>query len=58
MHRVDYQVHLSGQYVQSVILRRSPFFHNLKLLVQGDIFLNTSLTEAFCVALLEAVSCG
>ncbi|VDP67412.1 unnamed protein product [Echinostoma caproni] len=28
------------------------------LLVQGDIFLNTSLTEAFCVALLEAVSCG
>ncbi|THD18392.1 Phosphatidylinositol N-acetylglucosaminyltransferase subunit A [Fasciola hepatica] len=28
------------------------------LLVQGDIFVNTSLTEAFCVALLEAVSCG
>ncbi|CAH8511288.1 unnamed protein product [Schistosoma rodhaini] len=28
------------------------------LLIQGDIFLNTSLTEAFCIAILEAVSCG
>ncbi|TGZ61405.1 hypothetical protein CRM22_008010 [Opisthorchis felineus] len=28
------------------------------VLIQGDIFLNTSLTEAFCIALLEAVSCG
>ncbi|CAL8106313.1 unnamed protein product [Calicophoron daubneyi] len=28
------------------------------ILIQGDIFLNTSLTEAFCIALLEAVSCG
>ena len=28
------------------------------LLVQGDIFLNTSLTEAFCMAILEAASCG
>ena len=24
----------------------------------GDIFLNTSLTEAFCMAIVEAVSCG
>jgi hypothetical protein len=24
----------------------------------GHIFLNTSLTEAFCIAILEAVSCG
>ena len=29
-----------------------------KLLVRGDIFLNTSLTEAFCMAIVEAASCG
>ncbi|KAL1528334.1 hypothetical protein AB1Y20_009688 [Prymnesium parvum] len=28
------------------------------VLTRGHIFLNTSLTEAFCIALLEAVSCG
>ncbi|ELT92127.1 hypothetical protein CAPTEDRAFT_228243 [Capitella teleta] len=28
------------------------------VLVQGDFFLNTSLTEAFCIAIVEAVSCG
>lgn len=28
------------------------------VLVQGDIFLNTSLTEAFCMAIVEASSCG
>ncbi|XP_066281291.1 phosphatidylinositol N-acetylglucosaminyltransferase subunit A-like [Branchiostoma lanceolatum] len=28
------------------------------VLVQGDIFLNTSLTEAFCIAIVEAESCG
>eukprot|EP00397_Hematodinium_sp_SG-2012_P032133 GEMP01034182.1.p1 GENE.GEMP01034182.1~~GEMP01034182.1.p1 ORF type:complete len:451 (+),score=89.51 GEMP01034182.1:43-1395(+) len=28
------------------------------VLVQGHIFLNTSLTETFCIALLEAASCG
>ncbi|XP_011403007.2 PREDICTED: N-acetylglucosaminyl-phosphatidylinositol biosynthetic protein-like [Amphimedon queenslandica] len=28
------------------------------ILVQGDIFLNTSLTEAFCMAIVEAASCG
>lgn len=27
-------------------------------LLQGDIFLNTSLTEAFCIAIVEAASCG
>lgn len=26
-----------------------------KLLIKGDIFLNTSLTEAFCMAILEAM---
>lgn len=28
------------------------------VLVQGDIFLNASLTEAFCIALVEAAACG
>jgi phosphatidylinositol N-acetylglucosaminyltransferase subunit A len=27
-------------------------------LVRGDIFLNCSLTESFCIAILEAASCG
>ena len=29
-----------------------------KTLCRGHIFLNTSLTEAFCIAILEAASCG
>jgi len=29
-----------------------------KVLCRGHIFLNTSLTEAFCIAVLEAASCG
>jgi phosphatidylinositol glycan class A protein len=29
-----------------------------KTLSRGHIFLNTSLTESFCIALLEAASCG
>ncbi|KAK3729006.1 hypothetical protein QZH41_011462, partial [Actinostola sp. cb2023] len=28
------------------------------VLVQGSIFVNTSLTEAFCMAIVEAASCG
>ncbi|KAM4048199.1 phosphatidylinositol N-acetylglucosaminyltransferase subunit A [Anomaloglossus baeobatrachus] len=28
------------------------------VLVKGEIFLNTSLTEAFCMAIVEAASCG
>lgn len=28
------------------------------VLVQGHIFLNTSLTEAFCMAIVEGASCG
>ncbi|KAL7716417.1 phosphatidylinositol N-acetylglucosaminyltransferase [Entamoeba marina] len=28
------------------------------VLVLGDIFLNCSLTEAFCIAIIEALSCG
>ncbi|CAJ1436683.1 unnamed protein product [Effrenium voratum] len=29
-----------------------------KVLVRGHIFLNTSLTEAFCIAIVEAAACG
>jgi phosphatidylinositol glycan class A protein len=34
--------------------------HNLvrDLLIQGNIFLNTSTTESFCIAMLEAACCG
>lgn len=28
------------------------------VLVRGDVFLNCSLTESFCIAILEAASCG
>ncbi|KAJ2389340.1 Phosphatidylinositol N-acetylglucosaminyltransferase GPI3 subunit [Coemansia sp. RSA 2603] len=28
------------------------------VLVRGDVFLNTSLTEAFCIAIVEAAACG
>jgi len=28
------------------------------VLVRGHVFLNCSLTESFCIALLEAASCG
>ncbi len=29
-----------------------------EILSSGDIFLNTSVSEAFCMAILEAASCG
>ncbi|RWS20305.1 N-acetylglucosaminyl-phosphatidylinositol biosynthetic protein-like protein, partial [Leptotrombidium deliense] len=32
--------------------------HVRDVLVKGDIFLNCSLTEAFCMAIVEAASCG
>ena len=28
------------------------------ILSSGDIFLNPSISEAFCIAILEAASCG
>ncbi len=31
---------------------------NFKVLCRGHIFVNCSLTEAFCIAIVEAVSCG
>jgi len=35
-----------------------PHSHVRNVLVRGHIFLNCSLTESFCIALLEAASCG
>jgi phosphatidylinositol glycan class A protein len=29
-----------------------------EVLTRGDIFLNCSLTEAFCIAIVEAAACG
>lgn len=43
------RIHLLGALDQSQV-------H--ETLLRGHIFLNTSLTEAFCMAILEAASCG
>ena len=32
--------------------------HVRNVLVQGQIFLNCSLTEAFCIGIVEAACCG
>jgi len=40
------------------ILGRVPHNKVRDVLCRGHIFLNTSLTEAFCIAILEAASCG
>ncbi|TNN07626.1 N-acetylglucosaminyl-phosphatidylinositol biosynthetic protein [Schistosoma japonicum] len=51
--REHYQLH------SRVSLLGSLQIHEVRpLLIQGDIFLNTSLTEAFCIAVIEALSCG
>ncbi|XP_022651019.1 N-acetylglucosaminyl-phosphatidylinositol biosynthetic protein-like isoform X1 [Varroa destructor] len=46
--------------LQERVLLRGNLRHNevRDFLVSGDIFLNTSLTEAFCMAIVEAASCG
>lgn len=40
------------------MLGRVPHAHVRDVLVRGHIFLNCSLTESFCIAILEAASCG
>lgn len=40
------------------LLGRVPHSKVRDVLCRGHIFLNTSLTEAFCIAILEAASCG
>mmetsp|Transcript_29030 Transcript_29030/g.81215 ORF Transcript_29030/g.81215 Transcript_29030/m.81215 type:complete len:462 (-) Transcript_29030:44-1429(-) len=45
--------------VERVTLLGSVEHDNVRdVLVQGDIFLNCSLTEAFCIAIVEAACCG
>ncbi|OQR73974.1 translation initiation factor IF-2 [Tropilaelaps mercedesae] len=46
--------------LQERVILRGNLRHNevRDFLVSGDIFLNTSLTEAFCIAIVEAASCG
>lgn len=46
--------------LQERVILRGNLRHNevRDFLVSGDIFLNTSLTEAFCMAIVEAASCG
>lgn len=51
--REHYQLHDRVQMLGTV-----DHSHVRQVLVQGDIFLNTSLTEAFCIAIVEAVCCG
>ena len=48
-HRIDRHVELLGALSHETV--RS-------VLTRGHIFLNSSLTESFCIAILEAASCG
>jgi phosphatidylinositol glycan class A protein len=48
-HALQDRVELLGEVAQADV--RS-------VLVRGDVFLNCSLTESFCIAILEAVACG
>lgn len=41
-----------------ILLGSVPHSQVRDVLVKGDIFLNTSLIEAFCMAVVEAASCG
>ncbi|KAF4678222.1 hypothetical protein FOL47_003284 [Perkinsus chesapeaki] len=40
------------------LLGKVPHSQVRDVLLRGDIFLNCSLTEAFCIAIVEAASCG
>lgn len=51
--REKYQLHDRVELLGSV-----PHAHVRDVLVRGHIFLNCSLTESFCIAILEAASCG
>nr|CAB3264858.1 phosphatidylinositol N-acetylglucosaminyltransferase subunit A [Phallusia mammillata] len=48
-----YQLHDRIQFLGAV-----PHNRVSEILNQGDIFLNTSLTEAFCMSIVEAACCG
>jgi phosphatidylinositol glycan class A protein len=51
--RDNYNLHNKMEF-----LGRVPHNKVRDVLCRGHIFLNTSLTEAFCIAILEAASCG
>jgi phosphatidylinositol N-acetylglucosaminyltransferase subunit A len=51
--REKYQLHDNVEFLGAV-----PHHLVRDVLVRGHIFLNCSLTESFCVAILEAASCG
>jgi phosphatidylinositol glycan class A protein len=56
-HELQDRVTLFGS-IENSKIRDVRLFLTCQILVQGDIFLNTSLTEAFCIAIVEAASCG
>jgi phosphatidylinositol glycan class A protein len=51
--REKYQLHDRIEFLGAV-----PHSEVRNVLIRGHIFLNCSLTESFCIALLEAASCG
>jgi phosphatidylinositol glycan class A protein len=51
--REQYQLHDRVEFLGAI-----PHYKVRDSLVRGQIFLNCSLTESFCIALLEAASCG
>ncbi|KHN84312.1 N-acetylglucosaminyl-phosphatidylinositol biosynthetic protein [Toxocara canis] len=58
--RVDVEQMREKYCLQERIIMLGTLPHNQvrDVLVQGQIFLNTSLTEAFCMSIVEAASCG
>jgi phosphatidylinositol glycan class A protein len=58
--RVDLEQTIENHYLQERVFMLGSLDHSQirNLLVKGQIFLNTSLTETFCIAIVEAASCG
>ncbi|VDK80303.1 unnamed protein product [Anisakis simplex] len=58
--RVDVEEMRERYCLQDRVVMLGTLPHNQvrDVLVQGQIFLNTSLTEAFCMSIVEAASCG
>lgn len=49
----DYSLESQVEFKGFANIEEVPFIHS-----SGDIFLNTSISEAFCLAILEAAACG
>ncbi|MFH4981852.1 hypothetical protein AB6A40_008561 [Gnathostoma spinigerum] len=58
--RVDLEEMRENYHLHNRVIMLGTIPHNQvrDVLVQGQIFLNTSLTEAFCMSIVEAASCG